>query len=155
MKFVSLVLLSVSALHGETLLSGGGASNGVWVDLETRLEPSSPPIYKHGGGTLTEKNVIKRHICNFDNNTYFGYDLTMERLPNGKVRLRFAPLTITPRQMSELFERVQNWTALVLPDGAPASLEVRYGETVALDLFVNHSTGQKVTEYLTVKDKGR
>jgi hypothetical protein len=65
-----------------------------------------------------------------------------------------APLTITPRQMTELFERVQNWTALVLHAGAPASFEVRFGETVALDQFVNHSTGQKVTEYLTIKDKG-
>lgn len=44
--------------------------------------------------------------------------------------------------MTELFEQVQNWTALVLHAGAPASFEVRFGETVALDQFVNHSTGQ-------------
>jgi hypothetical protein len=56
--------------------------------------------------------------------------------------------------MTELFEQVQNCTALVLPAGVPAALEVRSGEAVALDLFVNHSTSQKVTEYLTIKDKG-
>jgi hypothetical protein len=63
-------------------------------------------------------------------------------------------LTITPRQMTELFEQIQNRTALVLHAGAPTSFEVRFGETVALNQFVNHSTGQKVTEYLTIKDNG-
>jgi hypothetical protein len=160
MKLVSLILLLMAAVHaeavrGEQLWTGNATSKGVWVDIETRLEPSSPPIYRHGGGTITDKDVIKRHLCNFDNKTYFGYDLTMERLTDGKIRLRFAPLTITPREMSELFEQVRNWKALVLPAGSPASLDVRVGDTVALELFVNPSNGQKVTEYLTVKDKMR
>jgi hypothetical protein len=139
-------------------MGGSASSNGVWVKFDTRLEPGSPPIRKHGGGTLTEKNVIKRHLCNFDNNTYFGYDLTAEPAPGGRVGLRFAPLTITPEKMSEIFHeerhRVPIWTPLPLPGGSVA-MEVRPGETVALDLFVNPSTGQKVTDYLTVKGSER
>lgn len=149
MKLVNLILVSLSA-YGAVLTSGGAGSNGIWVNYESRLEPGSPPIQKHGGGILTEKNIIKRHVCNFDNNTYFGYDLTMEPLREGVYRFRFAPLTITPEKMGQIFNKVSNWTPLPLP-GGPVTMEVRAGETVALDLFVNASTGQKVTDYLTVK----
>ncbi|MGH9632508.1 MAG: hypothetical protein ACRD7E_29735 [Bryobacteraceae bacterium] len=150
---LSLILLSISA-YGASLLTGMASSNGVWVSYETRLEPGSPPIRKHGGGVLTEKNVIKRHMCNFDNNTYFGYDLTVEPLAEGRYRFQFAPLTITPQEMSKLFDEVPNWTALPLPD-EPVTMEVMAGQTVALDLFVNPSTGQKLTDYLTIKGSKR
>lgn len=145
-------LLTLSAGAAQ-LRTGSAESNGVWVNYETRLEPPSPPIYNHGGGVLTEKNIIKRHICNFDNNTYFGYDLTVEKL-GGKYRFRFGPLTITPELMSRIFNKVPRWTALQLP-GGEVVMDVRAGETVALDLFVNTSTGQRVTEYLTVKGSDR
>jgi hypothetical protein len=154
MKLVSLVLICISA-HSASLGTGSASINGVFVTYETRLEPGTPPIRKHGGGTLTgNNNIIKRHVCNFENNTYFGYDLIVEPLGDGRYQLRFAPLTITPQKMSEIFPRVANWTPLTLPSG-PATMEVRDGETVALDLFVHPSTGQKVTDYLTVKGNQR
>ncbi len=153
MKLVSLILFSLSA-YGAPLMSGNASSNGVFVSYETRLEPGSPPIHMHGGGTLTEKNVIKRHLCNFETKAYFGYDLVVEPLADSRYRLRFAPLTITPQKMSEIFSKVSNWTSLPLP-GGPVTVEVRAGETVALDLFVNPSTGQKVTDYLTIRGNER
>lgn len=154
MRLLFLVMFCAAAARAEKLQGGGAGMNGIWVDFETRLEPGSPGISHHGGGTLTEKGVAKRHICNFDNNTYFGYDLTMEPLPDGKARLKFSPLSITPAKMAEIFKEVPKWTALPLP-GGPVSLDVLPGETVALDLFVNSWTGQKVTDYLTVKGSGR
>ncbi len=153
MKLVSLILFSLSA-YGAPLMSGSASSNGVLVSYETRLEPGSPPIHMHGGGWLTEKNVLKRHLCNFENKAYFGYDLVVEPLAGSRYRLRFAPLTITPQEMSKIFSKVSNWTSLPLP-GGPVTVEVRAGETVALDLFVNASTGQKVTDYLTIKGDDR
>ena len=153
MRIASFLFFSISA-YGAQLMSGAASSNGVWVNYETRLEPGSPPIARHGGGTLTEQNVIKRHMCNFDNDTYFGYDLSVETLDGGRFRFRFAPLTITPRKMSEIFTKVSNWTPLPLPGGL-VTMEVRAGETVALDLFVNPSTRQKVTDYLTIKGTER
>ena len=149
MKRFNLMLLSVAVMYGEKIMNGNASVNGVEMTFETRLEPGSPAIHRHGGGTLTEKGVMKRHLCNFDNNSYFGYDLTMEPLADGRVKLRFAPLSITPAKMSEIFREVPNWTSLARPAG-PASVEVRPGETVALDLFVNTSTGQKVTDYVTI-----
>jgi hypothetical protein len=153
MKLLSLFLLSICT-YGAQFPSGGATSNGVWVNYETRLEPGSPPIHSTGGGTVGDKNIIKRHVCNFDNNTYFGYDLTVDPLRDGRYRLKFAPLTITPQKMSELYKKVRNWTPLPLPTN-PVTMDVRAGETVALDLFVNPSTGQKITDYLTVKGNER
>ncbi|MBL8212410.1 MAG: hypothetical protein JNK87_16970 [Bryobacterales bacterium] len=154
MRFLSLILCLPTIAPAGVLMSGSAGSNGVHVNYSTRLEPGTPAISKHGGGTLTKDGVIKRHLCNFDNGTYSGFDLTMERLPSGKVRLRFAPLTMTPEEMKKIFPKVDQWKPLPLP-AAPATLEVNPGETVALDLFVNPSTGQKVTEYLTVQSDQR
>jgi hypothetical protein len=153
MKLASLLVFSFSA-YSASLGSGGADSHGVWENYETRLEPSSPPIHKYGGGVLTTKNIIKRHLCNFDNNTYFGYDLSVEPISDNRYRMVFGPLTMPPHQMTELFKEVPSWVPLALP-GGPATMEVRAGETVALDLFVNPSTGQKVTDYLTIKGNDR
>lgn len=145
MKLASFLLIAMSAL-ADSLTT---VSNGVRVNYEARLEPDTPPISKQGGGVLTENNVIKRHLCNFENNTYFGYDLAVEPIGDKRYRLRFSPLSITPQQMSGIFKQVSNWTLLPLPGGA-VTLEAKAGETVALDLFVNPSTSQKITDYLTV-----
>ena len=157
MKLVSIFLLclaSQGAPSGTRLSTGNAGTNGVSVNYQTYLEPGSPAIQRQGGGVLTENNIIKRHLCNFDNHTYFGYDLTMEPLADGRFSLRFAPLTITPAKMTEIFRQVPNWSPLPLP-GGPATLVVKVGETVALDLFTNPSTGQKVTEYLKINGSDR
>lgn len=143
MKCLSLILFSFS-VSGAVLMSGGASSNGVWVKFEMRLEPGSPPLGKYLGGVSGNGNTIHRDVRNSNNNTYFGYDLTVDPLGNGRYRLRFAPLS----------KSIPDWTPLPLP-GGPAIMEVRAGETVALDLFVNSSTGQKVTDYLTIKTNDR
>lgn len=157
-KLASVILLAASVSfsqpRGAQLGSGGTSSNGVRVQWETRLEPGSPPISEHGGGTISEKNVIKRHFVDFDNRTYFGYDLRAEPLPDGRIRLRFEPLTITPAKMSEIFKEVANWTPLPLPKG-PATVEVRSGDTLAMDLFANPATAQRITDYLQFTIEGK
>jgi hypothetical protein len=140
--------MSAAALWGN-LQSGSATSNGVVIRYETKLEPATPPINNHGGGTLTENNVIKRHVCNMVTRTYFGYDLTAEAVGDGTYRLRIAPLTITPQKMDEIFSKHPGWSPLPLP-AQPVTQIVRPGEVIALDLFVNSSTGQKVIEYLRV-----
>ena len=51
--------------------------------------------------------------------------------------------------MDEIFNKHPGWSALPLP-AQPVTQVVRPGEVIALDLFVNSSTGQKVVEYLRV-----
>ena len=132
------------------VMTGNGSISGVSFSYETRLEPPAPIVTRSGGGTLTENDIAKRHICDFARQTYFGYDLRMEPLPNGQYRVTFSPLTITPSKMQEIFPEVKNWTLLPLPK-QPATQVVKTGDTIALDLFVNPSTGQKLVEYLIVQ----
>ncbi|MCC6538787.1 MAG: hypothetical protein IT162_14630 [Bryobacterales bacterium] len=147
---LALAAAAAAQQSGGTKLGSGNFTDGnVHVSWETRLEPGSPPILKHGSGTLTENRVAKRHVVNFDSRTYFGYDLRAEALADGRVRLHFAPLSLSPEKMGEIFKQVTTWTPLPRP-AAPGVVELHGGETVALDLFVNPSTGQKVTDYITV-----
>lgn len=143
------VMLSGATAGGERLYTGSADLNGAWLMFETRLEPGSAPIQHHGGGMLTEKNVLKRHLCNFDNQTYFGYDLTLEPLSDGRVRLRFARSSLAPARMKALFPEVSKWKALPLPRGR-VTLDVRPGETAPVELLAD-SSGHKMTEYVTVK----
>jgi hypothetical protein len=154
MTRISFVLFAAAACACAALQSGGASSNGIWVQYETKLEPPSPPISHHGGGVLTENNIIKRHLCNFSNKTYIGYDLTVEAVGDGRYKLRIAPLTITPAKMDEIFSEARGWSALPLP-AQPVTQTVRAGETIAFDLLVNPSTGQRVVEYLRIKGNDR
>ena len=118
---------------------------------QCRLEPPDPPISKFGGGALTHDNkVVKRHLCDFAQKKCFGYDLTMEPLADGQFRLEFSPLTITSAQMDNLFPEVKGWTLLPMPQH-PATQILHPGDTLALDLFVNPSTGQKIVDYIKVQ----
>jgi len=132
------------------LMTGNGVVNGVSFSYETHLEPPDPPISKIGGGALTQNDIVKRHVCDFAQKKCFGYDLTMKPLPDGQFRFEFSPLTITPKQMEEIFDDVKGWTLLPMPQH-PATQILRAGDTLALDLFVNPSTGQRIVDYIKVQ----
>ncbi|HET8546980.1 MAG TPA: hypothetical protein VFL57_03210 [Bryobacteraceae bacterium] len=144
-----LALLAANAAAAD-LMSGTATVNGAQLSYKTVLEPPTPGLSRVGGGTLTDKNVIKRHLCDFAEKTYFGYDFTMEPQPDGRVRVTFGPLTITPEKMEQIFSNVKGWRMLALPQ-APATQVLRPGDTIALDLFVNPATGQKIVDYITVQ----
>src|SRR5688500_18003682 len=116
MKIARLLapLLLAAFAWSEQIAGGHITTNGVFVSYETRLEPPMNGVSRTGGGTLTENKVIKRHLCDFNSNTYFGYDLVAAPLSDGRFQLTFSPLTITPSKMSEIFREVQNWTLLPL-----------------------------------------
>lgn len=156
MRRISLLLIfQFTGIVWGQLATGSASANGVGFSYETRLEPPTPPIAKFGGGILTDKKVIKRHLCDFERKTYFGYDVTMEPLGDYTYRFAFSPLTITPEKMSEIFPKVGNWTLLPLPR-YPATQVLRGGDILALDLFVNPATGQKIVDYLKIQgDQGR
>ncbi len=144
-----LVLCQLTGIAFAQIMSGSVTIDGVSFTYETRLEPPSPGISSTGGGTLTEKRVVKRHICDFVQKTYYGYDLTMDTLADGRYRLTFSPLTITPAKMEEIFNKVKGWRPVALPQ-QPASQIIRAGDTLAIDLFVNPATGQKIVDYIKV-----
>jgi hypothetical protein len=153
MRQISIVLfLQAVSMAGAQLMSGSITLGGVHVTYKSRLEPDTPGVVRSGSGTLTENSVAKRHFCDFEDRKCFGYDLRAEMLEGGSYRLTFSPLTISPEKMAEIFKEVKDWT--IVPFAQKTVIEtVRGGETVALDLFVNPSTGQKIVDYLTVQNR--
>src|SRR5215467_1410292 len=109
MKRISfLLILPFTSVLWAQLMTGNGHVNGVSFSYETKLEPPDPPIGKFGGGTLTHDNkIVQRHLCDFTQRKYFGYDLKMETLFDGRYLLEFSPLTITPAKMTEIFDSVK------------------------------------------------
>lgn len=154
MKIASVFLFCLVTATGAPIASGNATIDGIQVKYETRLEPESPRISRVGAGYVQDNRVMKRYLCNFENRTYFGYNLSIEPLPQNRFRLHFAPLSITPKEMTEIFKQVSDWSPLPLPNGS-TTMDVQAGDTLALDLFVHASTGQKVTDYLTVDASGR
>ena len=151
MKRVSFLLFfHLTGVVWAQLMTGNGSVHGVSYSYETRLEPPDPPISKNGGGTLTINNVVKRHLCDFVQKKCFGYDLKMEPLPDGRYLFEFSQLTITPEKMAEIFDNVGGWTLMPMPQ-RPATQVLSAGDTVALDLFVNPATGQRIVDYITVQ----
>lgn len=134
--------------------SGSGTMNGISFTYEAKLEPSSPGITKTGGGLLTDRNVAHRHFLDFTSNGYFGYDLTLEAVSEGRYQMRLAPLSMSPRRIQALFANDRGWKPLPMPK--PSAVEiVRPGDTIAIDLFVNPSTGQKIVDYITIEQGPR
>lgn len=62
------------------------------------------------------------------------------------------PLSITAQKMEEIFPDVKGWT-IVSSTGKPTTRELRIGDTIALDLFTNPSTGQKIVDYLRLANQ--
>lgn len=153
----SLALLFVAAvvLPAAQVMSGTVSRGGIVLFYETRLEPERNGITKIGGGTLTENDVIKRHLCDFIEKRCFGYDLRIERADGGRYRLQFSPLTMTPQQMEKIFPKVVGWQISSQMPRTPATQDVSDGDTLALDLFLNPSTGQKLVDYLKVHAEGQ
>lgn len=148
---ISLMLLGCGVAAFGQLMSGSNTfPNGTSFSYETRVEPPTPSLDFFGaGGTLTEKGVAKRHMVDMQRKTYFGYDLRIEPLAGDRFQVTFSPLSINPAKMAEIFPKVTDWTMIPLP-GQPAPQVVHLGDKIALTMFVNPSTGQKIVEYITI-----
>ena len=143
----SLALFSLF-LVASPVMAGSATMNGITFSYEIRLEPAMP-MMRLGSGVLVDKTV-KRHLWDTSNKAFFGYDVSMDVMADGRYLFRFSALTLTPQKMEELYPGTQGWRMIALPSVPPMQI-LSEGDTLALDLFVNPSTGQKVVDYLKVE----
>jgi len=132
-----------SAAQGQapTLTVSSPQWKGFQVGFLTRIEPQS---IKLPGGVFPDSDRAHHTISDNTSKRLFGYDLLVEPSADGLT----AKLILQP--LSPKFSVPdRNWT-LVSPPRYPTIAGVRVGETVAIDLLVNPSTGQKVVDYLTL-----
>ena len=154
-RVLPLVLApALLATEGGELTIGNAEWNGVRLRFVTRLEPPSTSGRDGLSGAATAGNGRGRHIIiDHANKRYFGYDVSVDYKSDSQTALiRIEPLT-APRNSLERFDIDATWTAMSLPQ-YPKLRQVRIGDTVALDLLVNPTTGQKIVDYLTVLRAG-
>ena len=131
-------------------------SQGVSVKYETRLEGIGGGTFKlqggtkrNGGGIHSRGMVVSRYM--YDDTKYVGYDLILEPVAGAsEVRVTIAPLSLSARELQLEKEKVLQQVEI---PHYPLPQVVPNGSTIALDLLVNHATGQKIVDYLTVSSK--
>jgi hypothetical protein len=162
MTIVKWVLLwtaacAVAFADGEVLMSANALlHNGVSVRFETRLEPGSPSFAEgFDGGNLIEfqrvdgqpdREKVHRYFAYNALHKFFGYDLQVKPgTTKGSYDVEVQLLSIGP-------ERIQlpdpaSWSVIALP-AYPGPQTVHEGETLAIQMFANPATGQKITDYV-------
>ncbi len=142
---VSVTIMTASATNNKK----------VHLQFETRLEPSGDPSQTRslGGGVLVTDTVFHRFLSDRNSKTYYGYDISVEAIDkDSNLRVTILPLSIGPERLK--FPAPEAWTALT-PPRYPEPQMARLGDTMAFDLFINPTTGQKVVEYVRFGDKHR
>ncbi len=124
--------------------------NGIWIRFATRVEPSGGNLpARLGGAVLTEPGKPHHVIDDPVHKRTFGYDLRLEPSADGlSGQLHIEPLH------APQFSVQNGWTLMGLPK-YPVIPNLRIGDTVALDLLINPSTGQKIVDYLTLERQDR
>jgi len=153
-RILPLLFLSIAAIHAQLALDGGPA----WKDFAIRFEPKIEPgdiVVPDDGSSVIDPGVHgngQRFIRDDKNKRTFGYEVVLEPSADGQtVQLRIEPL----RDPQHAFRN--GWSMGSLPVGLPKYPVIpglRPGDTVALDLMVNPSTGQKLVDYLTLYRSG-
>jgi hypothetical protein len=157
MKVISIVTaigLTVPLLAQSGRIMGGNASRKDFqCTWETRLEPPSPFISKGlSGAFVNGPSAVHRFLADASGHRYFGYDMIVEHLDQASTYLvAFRPLSAGPDKMPET--DLTGWTMIPIP-GYPVPQTVHVGDTIALDLFTNAATGQKIVDYIRVEDFG-
>lgn len=149
MRLVWLVLVASALLAQESRLSvSDPAWNGIMIRFLTRVEPQKENAQTRlPGAVIIEHGRIHHLIDDAANKRTFGYDLWVTPDASGStVQLKIAPLEFLRKTA---YSVQAGWTLIELPK-YPTIPKVNVGETVALDLLVNPSTGQKIVDYLTV-----
>jgi hypothetical protein len=144
-RSAALILFTVVAATAQESLSVTHSSwKGIEIRFLTRIEPDGTRL---PGGVTVDSGRVHHVINDNAHKRSFGYDLVLEVSADGKIaQLRIEPVRLPGSMRAD-------WTLLELPK-YPVIPDVRVGDTVALDLLVNSTTGQKVVDYLTLRRHG-
>jgi hypothetical protein len=165
-SLVALLLATAACVAGAekrpgTLATWGcGFANGIFVDIALVAEPPDYKLQFSGGAIYTsDGETFNRVIADVKGQAYFGYDLTVERVPGtARIRVRIDPLSLTTKQLNSSFSNITSpadYTGLrflVLPKYPPPQI-VESGDTIALDLLVSPDGRQKAVDYLEITEK--
>ena len=152
---VALLCGGTAAAQSSRLEGGVSSHPGFDFFYETRLEPPVPPLSDGFGMTVLETppNVLHRVMLDRAARVYFGYNVRVDVLPDNFFRVAFGSLTMTAELQKVLDGDAAAWRMLPTPV-FPAPRTIRGGEVLELPLLVNSGWGQKLTDYVTVREPG-
>lgn len=154
---IALAIAFCAAAFGQSgfrIMGGSATSDKVRFYFEIRLAPPSPSLAPGiSGGVTNGSSGTHRYMLDHTNRKYFGYDIQIEPVPRANAyQITLRPLGIGPESIVE--GNPAAWTLLPLPV-YPAPQTMHAGDTMALDLFTNAGTGQKIVEYIQIQDRLR
>jgi hypothetical protein len=134
----------------ETGTASHGGFDFIW---ETRLEPPVPPLSDDLGMIVLETppNIMHRVMIDRGARVYFGYNARIDVLSGGHFRVTLGALTMTPQLEKLLGENANTWRMLPSPRFPPAQV-IEAGDILELPLLTNSGWGQRLTDYVTVRD---
>jgi uncharacterized protein YecT (DUF1311 family) len=153
---LTLALLICGAAWGQSGYSGSvGTVAGVNITFQSKLEPPTPDSSFPGSSGIKVLGKDKpegmiRYSMNKKTHEYFGYNMKVEPVDEhaGTYRVTFSALSSSPEDLR--LPDPQSWHMLP-PPAFPAPQTVSTADTIALDLFENPATGQKIVDYIRLK----
>ena len=158
--FLLTGFLAASAAAQTGVLGGAGTySNDGWkFSCVYVAKPPLPPgqhLSIQGNTDVMHTNaedgnpvVFHRFLTDPASKSYWGYDVVVEPLGETKsARLRFQPFSLRADQLPKEYHAAEFRNL-----GAPQfpSQTFQSGETIAVDVLINPTTGQKVVDYIEV-----
>ena len=145
-----IVLVVVTAALPAAAQVSVSAPNRIDVHMTARMEPGSAQV---PSAVRTTASVSRFHRLVLDRSQrrYFAYDLLIEAKDGSQaLQVRFEPFSLSGTELAEMQMVDPSWTPIALLK-YPLVPDVRAGDTVAIDLLENPTTGQKVVDYLVFK----
>ncbi|MDQ2710961.1 MAG: DUF1311 domain-containing protein [Acidobacteriota bacterium] len=148
---VALIASGVSWAQSDMSGSISGPNWRLTIAFESRLEPPKPQVMSFGmsGVTTLDKSQpgMRRYTATTETHEYFGYDMKLEPVDRqtGTFRVTFSALTLTPEDLK--LPDPGSWHMIPAPLFPPPQI-VSTADTIAVDLFEDPATLQKVVDYV-------
>ena len=144
--FVILLVVAATAPAGAQV--SVSMHSGIEVQMTARIEPGSVRI--PSGVRAMHVGRFHRFVLDRSQRRYFGYDVIVEPQNGSRAfQVRIEPFSLSAIDLSEM-EIDPSWTYVPLLK-YPLVPDVRAGDSVAIDLLENPTTGQKVVDYFVFK----
>jgi hypothetical protein len=122
--------------------------SGIEVHMTARVEPGSVRI--PSGVRAVHIGRFHRVVQDRSQRRYFAYDVLVEPKNDSRAfQVRIEPFSLSATELTEM-QVDPSWTYVSLVK-YPLVPDVRAGDSVAIDLLENPTTGQKVVDYFVFK----
>ena len=158
---MSLLFGAEVALAQSSRIDGGTVShslNKFGFYWETRLDPPTPPLADIFSTAIVDgPELIHRILLDPSQQIYVGYDVVVKALPEpNRYQVTFRSLTMTPKISQQVLggdASRYRYRSMPTPGwGPPTPQEIRGGEVLEMNLLMNPTTRQRVTDYVTVQE---